>query len=73
LYRDLGCVLAEFNLLLFLDAPAVFRCPPTEQGASFWHLQRGPLQPLENHQYAFSRNAKVEIVAWVLEGDPGKF
>lgn len=35
-YRDPGCVPADFNLLLFFDAPAAFACPLTVEGAHFW-------------------------------------
>jgi hypothetical protein len=36
-YRDPDCVPANFNLLLFFDAPAAFSCPLAVHGTSFWH------------------------------------
>lgn len=35
-YREPGCVPADFNLLVFYDAPAAFSCPHTVHGALLW-------------------------------------
>lgn len=40
-YRDPGCVPADFNLLVFFDAPRAFGCQTTVEGASLWETEPG--------------------------------
>lgn len=35
-YRDPGCIRANFNLLVFFDAPAAFGCPLVVEGFALW-------------------------------------